>query len=500
MRLPKLLQIYMERNTTCLISDQVEGRTQDSRFLSSAVCDEIAHIERREVKFGKCLGQGSFSKVYEMAAFKTVGKSSNFYAKKRSLKTAERSSNSYAIKEIRQPRCRDFFAKDNKILFQKYARDAADAIMEAKYLAAFDHPNIIKVRGLGIAAMPFIIVDRLDDETLAGRIHRWRQDAQAGASAAVFGDILSKKADYALQIANAMKYLHDRRIIIRDLKPSNIGFSRRGVEKQEVVQLFDFGLCRELPSQIWDTDSSPSFQMSIAGTTRYMAVEVVNTGFYGLSADVYSFAVICYEMMTLEVAFASVRSPSMYKRLVCRGGERPIFPESANVPTIVQELICSGWAQDANDRPDMAEICKRLEKLMHNGFKALPTLMETPSAPNTKMSKSATTSVYSVISTVVAPQASLENDKPSSPMPTLPTSMPQRRSSLCLPLDSLSTHDKSSPQLPDSLAHIRRIHSWASLCLDSSETQAHTVAKVNSPTPPTSYLPSPTVLMMPRAG
>lgn len=253
------MQIYVERNTTCLINDQVEKRMQDSPFLSSEVHDEIAHIERRGISFGSVLGQGSFSKVFELTAFNTMERSPKSYTIKRSFKAAEESSNSYAIKQMKTPRCRDFFAKDNKVLFQKYVGAAVDIIMETKYLAAFDHPNIIKARGLGIDAMPFIIVDRLEDETLAERIHSWRQGAQAGASTAVFDVILLKKANYALQIANAIKYLHDRRIIIRDLKPSNIGFSRRGLEKQEVVQLFDFGLCRELPSQNWDTDPSASF-------------------------------------------------------------------------------------------------------------------------------------------------------------------------------------------------------------------------------------------------
>lgn len=230
-----------------------------------------------------------------------------------------------------------------------------------------------------------------------------------------------------------------------------------------------------------------------------MAVEIVNSGFYGLSADVYSFSVIFYEMMTLEVALASVRSPSMYKRVVCREGERPIFPESANVPTAVQELIRSGWTQDANDRLDMAAICNRLIALMDNSSKAPPTPVEAPSTQITKTSKPTTSSVYSLISAVVAPQASLGDDS-TSPMPTLRTSMPQRRSSLCSSLASLSTHDKSLSKLRDSSANIHRVKSWASLCLDSSETRVQTAEEIYSRMHSISSLPSSSVFMMPRAG
>ena len=47
--------------------------------------------------------------------------------------------------------------------------------------------------------------------------------------------------DIAIPIAEAMKYLHSKNVIYRDLKPSNVGFDQNGT-----IKLFDFGLAREI--------------------------------------------------------------------------------------------------------------------------------------------------------------------------------------------------------------------------------------------------------------
>ena len=70
-----------------------------------------------------------------------------------------------------------------------------------------------------------------------------------------------------------------------DLKPNNIGFLKSR------VQLFDFGLSRELPQ----LDAHMPFEMSgKVGTLRYMAVEVAMHRAYNVGADVYSWSMVCY--------------------------------------------------------------------------------------------------------------------------------------------------------------------------------------------------------------
>jgi serine/threonine protein kinase len=117
------------------------------------------------------------------------------------------------------------------------------------------------------------------------------------------------------------------------LKPSNLGFS-----EGEVIQLFDFGLCRELPNTkgqaVHDEDmqdvSEETFHMSGVGTQRYMSPETLNsTRRYNLKTDVYSLSMVCLEMMTWKKPFLEY-SPDEHTRLVAGLGERPKLVTNMN--------------------------------------------------------------------------------------------------------------------------------------------------------------------------
>jgi serine/threonine protein kinase len=176
--------------------------------------------------------------------------------------------------------------------------------VEAHLLASFDHPNILKIRGWamnGVASFAqgcrhdsfFLLLDPLQ-ESLDQRLVKWKEDRQKlhGSSSSSlmlspesspvrlrpkqdgfwsrwaatslhpqqqhlhqeqqeqlqqeFIDeprLFAEKIRICQEISSALAYLHSRDVIYRDLKPNNIGFHKDGR-----VQLFDFGLSRELPS------------------------------------------------------------------------------------------------------------------------------------------------------------------------------------------------------------------------------------------------------------
>ena len=107
----------------------------------------------------------------------------------------------------------------------------------------------------------------------------------------------------ALQVAKAVDYLHDRRILFRDLKPANIGF-----DKTETLKIFDFGLARELREVDKDPDMPGMYRLSnMTGSLRYMAPEVAIMGQpYNESCDVYSFTIVLWEMLSLKRAYMAV--------------------------------------------------------------------------------------------------------------------------------------------------------------------------------------------------
>lgn len=137
----------------------------------------------------------------------------------------------------------------------------------------------------------------------------------------------------------------------RDLKPNNIGFL--GTR----VQLFDFGLSRELPQ----VDLEMPFEMSgKVGTLRYMAVEVALHRPYNVAADVYSWAMVVYELMTLQKPFGGW-TRDMHNNLVCGKSVRPEFTTDFNPQ--LKKLLENCWTQKARDRPRMKQVTERLRSM-----------------------------------------------------------------------------------------------------------------------------------------
>ena len=98
-------------------------------------------------------------------------------------------------------------------------------------------------------------------------------------------------------ISRGMKYLHDRNIIHRDLKPGNIL-----LDDDFHPLITDFGL-----SKIFDFNNS-SNQSKPVGTIAYMAPELLEGKRYGRKADVYSFGILMYEVVTDDQAYPDLCS------------------------------------------------------------------------------------------------------------------------------------------------------------------------------------------------
>ena len=164
---------------------------------------------------------------------------------------------------------------------------------EAKVLASLNHPNIGAIHGLeeseGVKAL---VLELVEGPTLADSI--------------AHGPIPIEEAlPIARQIADALDAAHERGIIHRDLKPANIK-----VRPDGTVKVLDFGLAKAMePVPDGDPSLSPTLtaaatQMGvIMGTAAYMSPEQARGKPVDKRADIWSFGVVLYEMLTGARAF-----------------------------------------------------------------------------------------------------------------------------------------------------------------------------------------------------
>jgi serine/threonine protein kinase len=250
---------------------------------------------------------------------------------------------------------------------ERFERAAVDLVLEGQLLMAMDHPNIIGIRGWSYAgpdayrsgkyADYFLILDCLN-ETLDRRVESWRRSLRKYRSRVSFPwsrkkyepklqRVLRERLETAHDIACAIEYMHDRRIINRDIKSANIGFDIHGD-----VKVFDFGLSRLLPDT---SDEHGNYQFSRVGTKAYMAPEVRNKLAYNLSVDVYSYGVVLWELMALATP---THTMIMTRKSIEASPDKsgcwlPICP---CWPAAIQTLIRSSVAFDPAERPCMENV------------------------------------------------------------------------------------------------------------------------------------------------
>lgn len=136
-----------------------------------------------------------------------------------------------------------------------------------------------------------------------------------------------------------------------DLKPANVGFDARGT-----VRIFDLGLAREEHRYMGGRP---------VGSPRYMAPEVAKCEPYGLSADVYSFGILLWEVCTLMKPYSELNDATEFRQRVVLGGERPPLNEACFGSTRsfrqIKVLLQGCWHESPQCRPSFTTICTELE-------------------------------------------------------------------------------------------------------------------------------------------
>lgn len=286
---------------------------------------------------------------------------------------------------------------------------AMDLAMEAALLARLVHPNIVRLRATaGVPGRPdyMLVMDRLYT-TLDHQIEEWKLEKPTsnpikqflgmGGKWSIKTNLIAKKQhkkgeeslDFsrrkledstyksnsraanrlirqgqllhrlyaAFDVARALRYLHQNKIAYRDLKPQNIAADIRGD-----IRIFDFGLAKELLEVDLVEFPDGYNATGMTGSRRWMSPEVYYCENYGLSADVYSFGLLLWNLCTLQTPFGDNLTLNAHHNKVMVKGQRPKKPRSKLISGSLWTLMTMCWSTDREDRPTMDIICDVLRE------------------------------------------------------------------------------------------------------------------------------------------
>ena len=195
---------------------------------------------------------------------------------------------------------------------------------EAKHTSNLAHPNIATVYEYGQdRGTSFIAMEFLEGRTLDKVLKVQRLDYEEGLRV-------------ALQVAGALRLVHERGLIHRDLKPANIMLLDGGS-----VKLLDFGICRSTG------ESSITQEGMLVGTVLYMSPEQVLGDELGTRSDVFSLGSVFYHAFTGELPFPGKSFPEVCMAIL-EAKPRPPSTVRPGFPPRLEEFLlrCLSREQD----------------------------------------------------------------------------------------------------------------------------------------------------------
>ena len=213
---------------------------------------------------------------------------------------------------------------------------------EARAIASLNHPHICQLYDIGPG---YLVLEYIDGAPLRGPV---------AAPDAV---------RQAIQIARALEAAHDRGILHRDLKPTNVLLTRDGT-----VKLLDFGLAKLLRSTKDDPDglthtSANTIAGAVLGSPGYMSPEQAAGQPLDIRSDVFSFGIVLHELLSGvrassdTDAFRSGQVPPALARIVQRclaSNPRERFQTMAEVRAVLEHASTELTSAPSGRRPSIA--------------------------------------------------------------------------------------------------------------------------------------------------
>ncbi|XP_037106432.1 serine/threonine-protein kinase Nek1 isoform X2 [Syngnathus acus] len=210
-------------------------------------------------------------------------------------------------------------------------RERQESRKEVAVLANMSHPNIVQYKeSFEEGGCLYIVMDYCEGGDLFKKIN-----SQRGVH---FPE--EQILDWFVQICLALKHIHDRKILHRDIKSQNIFLTKDGT-----VQLGDFGIARVLNSTV-------ELARTCIGTPYYLSPEICENKPYNNKSDIWALGCVLYEMCTLKHAFEAGNMKNLVLKII-RGSYHPV---SVHYSQELRTLLAQLFQHNPRERPSVGSI------------------------------------------------------------------------------------------------------------------------------------------------
>jgi serine/threonine protein kinase len=244
---------------------------------------------------------------------------------------------------------------------------------EARAMSQLSHPNTVKVFNFGELEEDgslYIVMEMLEGKNLNQSVRKE-------------GPIPRERAiPILIQVCGALQEAHDLGIVHRDLKPENIFLSRQG-GINDYPKVLDFGLAKVTERQMNPGSIILTQEGMVFGTPEFMSPEQAQGKTLDARSDIYSLAVILYEVLTGKLPFTA-KSPMEY---IQKHVTEPIIPLSERVPERrfpkeLDEVLARALSKKPEQRyQSAADFAEALRPYGGAAAQALPSLRPEGASP-----------------------------------------------------------------------------------------------------------------------
>ncbi len=224
---------------------------------------------------------------------------------------------------------------------------------EAQMASKIDNPHAVVIYDFGEAegGLLYLAMEYIEGEPLSRLLSRETRLS------------ISRAVGIASQIGEALAAAHSRGIVHRDLKPDNVMIGRKGAAA-EYVKVLDFGIAKPTGEDATDNLTKTGF---VVGSPAYMSPEQLSGEKLDARSDVYSLALIVYEMLTGRLPFEGENQQAiMIKRITSE--PLPLGAVLPSVAPLVERVVMSALARDQHARtPTVTRFANELVSAANEG-------------------------------------------------------------------------------------------------------------------------------------